>query len=252
MGSTGIYRPSEGPLNQGDILIAPVARIAAADFWVPDRWDRIDQNEHVVSRPETAAATGETLFVLSGLTLVMVTSHDCHHDKEWNVERARLIRSGHSAAQAEELAESDPTLDRTFQASPLVPLSDIEPDRRGNYEAGRVVGYFPLPEPPDQSFPPSVVDLTYRCTIDRRAITTRRWCLVPQARDQLRFAIARFDSFRSFQLAETLEEAIGKSIADVSIDSTRPLAVNLILDDGSVLHLVQPPIEPEPSGRSRM
>ena len=252
MTGTGIYRPSEGPLNQGDILVAPVARAAAADFLVPDRWDRIDQNEHIVGHPHTSADADENICVLSGRTLVMVTSHDCHHDKEWNVERARLIRSGHSVSEAEELAESDPTLDRTFQASPLVPLSDIEPDRRGNYEAGRVVGFFPLPEPPDRSFPPSVVDLTYRCTIDRLAITARRWCITPQARDRLRHAIARFDSFRSFQLAETIEEAIGKSIADVSVDSTRPLAVNLILNDGSVLQLVQPPIEPEPSGRSRM
>ena len=252
MSGTGIYRPSEGPLDQGDILVAPVARVAAADFWGPDRWDRVDQSEHTVNYPGTAAETDDNVFVLSGRALVMVTSHDCHHDKEWNTQRARLIRSGHSASEAEEIAESDPTLDRTFQASPLVPLSDIEPTRRGNYGAGRVVGYFPLPEPPDRSFPPSVVDLTYRCTIDRLAITARRWCLDQQARNRLRCAIARFDSFRSVQLAETLEEAIGKSVADVSIDSTRPLAVNLILDDGSVLHLVQPPIEPEPSGRSRM
>ena len=252
MAGNGVYRSSHGPLQQGDILVAPVARVAAADFWVPDKWDRIDQSEHTVNYPDTASETDESVFVLSGRTLVMVTSHDCHHDKEWNTERERLIRSGHSASEAGEIAESDPTLDRTLQASPLVPLSDIEPSRRGNYEAGRVVGYFPLPEPSDGSFPPSVVDLTYRCTIDRLAITARRWCLAPQARDRLRYAIARFDSFRSVSLTESLEEAIGKSIADVSIDSTRPLAVDLTLDDGSVLHLVQPPIEPEPAGRSRM
>ena len=252
MTSTDVYRPAEGPLNQGDILVAPVARVAATDFWVPDRWDRIDQSEHVVSHSGTGAQTDEDVFVLSGRTLVMVTSHDCHHDKEWNAERSRLIRRGHSVSEAEAIAESDPTLDRTFQASPLVPLGDIAPERRGNYRAGRVVGYFPISEPPDGSFPPSVVDLTYRCTIDRLAITARRWCLARHERDRLRYAIARFDSFRSVQLAETIEAAIGKSIADVSIDSTRPLTVDLMLDDGSVLQLVQPPVEPEPSGRSRM
>ena len=252
MTGTETYRPSEGPLNQGDILVAPVARVAAADFWVPDKWDRLDQSEHTVNSPTTPGNTDQDVFVLSGRTLVMVTSHDCHHDKEWNAARARLIRSGHSAPEAAEIAESDPTLDRTFQASPLVPLSDLESNRRGNYEAGRVVGYFPLPEPPDQSFPASVVDLTYRCTIDRKAITARRWCLTRPTRNRLRHAIARFDSFRSVQLAETLEDAIGKSIANVSIDSTQPLAVDLALNDGSVLHLVQPPIEPEPSGRSMM
>ena len=252
MDEPDIFRPSEGPLSQGDILVTPIARVAASDFWVPDRWDRIDQSEHLVKHSGTDPDADENVFVLSGRTLAMVTSHDCHHDNEWNTERARLTRLGHSSAEAEEIAESDPNLDRTFQASPLVPLSDIEPDRRGNYENGRVVGYFPLPEPPDRSFPPSVVDLTYRCTIDRMAITARRWCLSRQARDRLRYAMARFDSFRSVQLAETIEEAIGKSISKVSIDSTMPLAVDLILDDGSVLHLAQPPIEPAQSGRSKM
>lgn len=252
MSKVDIYRQSEGPLSQGDILVAPIARVAATDFWVPDRWDRIDQSEHAVRHPGAAAEPDQSIYLLSGQTLVMVTSHDCHHDKEWNSERTRLMRIGHSASKAEEIAESDSTLDRTFQASPLVPLSDIEQNRRGNYRAGRVVGFFPLPEPPDRSFPPSVVDLTYRCTIDSLAIAARRWCLDPPARDRLRHAIARFDSFRSFQLTETIEEAIGKSIADVSVDSTRPLAIDLILNDGSVLHLAQPPIESEPSGRSRM
>ena len=249
MEDTDVYRPPEGPLNQGDILVAPVARITAADFFVPDKWDRVDQNEGILVQ---STNDRNPVHVASGWTLVMVTSHDCHHDKEWNAERGRLIRRGHDIAEAEAMAEADQTLDRTFQASPLVPLSDIEPDRRGNYETGRVVGYFPLPEPPDRSFPPSVVDLTYRCTIDRMAITARRWCLSRQARDRLRYAIALFDSFRSVQLAETIEEAIGKSISKVSIDSTMPLAVDLILDDGSVLHLAQPPIEPAQSGRSKM
>ena len=249
MEDTDVYRPPEGPLNQGDILVAPVVRITAADFFVPDKWDRVDQNEGILVQ---STNDRNPVHVASGWTLVMVTSHDCHHDKEWNAERGRLIRHGHDIAEAEAMAEADQTLDRTFQASPLVPLSDINPNQRGNYEAGRSVGYFPLPEPPDLSFPASVVDLTYRCTIDRLAITARPWCLSRAARDRLRHAIARFDSFRSVRLGDAIETAIGKSITDVSIDNTRPLAVDLNLDDGSVLRLVQPPVEPEPSGRSRM
>lgn len=243
------YLPANGPLNQGDILIAPVARISASDRFVPDRWDRLDQTEVTVDRSELGE---EAIHVMSGRALVMVTSHDCHHDKEWNTERNRLIRSGVDSEEAAAIAEDDPTLDRTFQASPLVPLADFDAGSRGNYQAGRVVGYFPVPAPPDGSFPESVVDLTYRCTVDRKAITGRQWCLSATERDRLRYAVARFDSFRTVEIVATIEAAIGKSISDVRVDTTSALTVELVLDDDTVLRLVQPPVEPAQGGRSRL
>ena len=247
MEGDSVFLPAHGPLNQGDILVAPVARVAASDIFVPDKWDRLDQTEHEVNR----STLGEdNIHVLSGRAIVMVTSHDCHHDKEWNVERRRLVRSGIDPKEADAIAEEDPTLDRTFQASPLVPLDDLDPHTRGNYRAGRVVGFFPLPASPDGSFPECVVDLTYRCTIDRQAIETRGWCLSPLARARLRYSIARFDSFRTFELVETIETFIGKSIADVHIETETGFTIELILDDASVLTLVRPPAEPDPSGRT--
>ena len=130
MDGAPVYRSAEGPLNQGDILIAPVARISSSDFFVPDKWDRLDQTEHTVDRTPQGE---DDINVLSGRALVMVTSHDCHHDKEWNTERKRLLRAGLSPEEAEAIAESDPSLDRTFQASPLVPLDDFDPTSHGNY-----------------------------------------------------------------------------------------------------------------------
>ncbi|MGC1512983.1 MAG: hypothetical protein WA797_08735 [Acidimicrobiales bacterium] len=73
--------------------------------------------------------------------------------------------------------------------------------------------------PPDKSGAAgSVVELTYRCRIDRLAISTRRWCLSASARHRLRYAIAGFASFRSVELSEQLESAIGREITDVHID----------------------------------
>lgn len=243
------YKDARGPLNQGDILIAPVTRVAGPDLFVPDRWDRLDQVEQVVDRSQRGEPD---MYTVSGRALVMVTSHDCHHDKEWNTERNRLIRSGVDEAEASRIAEADESLDRTFQASPLIPLSDLDSESRGNHRAGRVVGYYPLPSPPDNSFPECVVDLTYRCTIDRRAISERRWCLTPLARDRLRYAIARFDSFRTVEVTETIEAAVGKSIVDVHVDASSALTLELVLDDDSVLRLVQPPVEPDSLGRTRL
>lgn len=242
-----MFLPSSGPLSQGDILIAPVARVCASDFFVPDRWDRLDQDEHVVDR---SRLDGEDVHVASGRAVVMVTSHDCHHDKEWNAFRSRLLRAGNSIEEAEARAEVEPELDRHFQASPLLPLEDFPSGARGNYQGGRVAGYFPVPASPDGAFPASVVDLTYRCTIDKQAISNRRWCLTPEGRDRLRYAIARFDSFRSVELSETIEAAVGRMITAVAVDNSNRLVVDLTLDDGTVLRLVQPPADPDPSGRT--
>lgn len=238
-----------GPLKQGDILIAPVARVAAGDYFVPDRWDRLDQDEHRVDR---SRLDGDDIAVFSGRELVMVTSHDCHHDKEWNVSRSRLIKQGHAPEDAEAIAEADDTLDRHFHASPLIPFDDFPANERGNYRAGKVTGYFPLPVPPDDAFPECVVDLTYRCTIDKKAIKNRHWCLSEEARDTLRYSIARFDSFRSVEVSETIERAIGRTIVDVAVETSAELVVVLTLDDDSELRLVRPPTEPAPGGRTEM
>lgn len=64
--------------------------------------------------------------------------------------------------------------------------------------------------------------------------------------------MARFDSFRTVEVAETIEAAIGKTITDVRVDTTSALAIDLVLDDGSSFSLVQRPTEPDPSGRSRL
>ena len=98
--------------------------------------------------------------------LVMVTSHDCYCDKEWNRRRTALIKSGLDAADAERLAEEYRTPDRTFIASPLLDPADVDLDQ-GNLLAGRVVGYLPVPASSDGLVPEAVVDLSYRCMLDR-------------------------------------------------------------------------------------
>ncbi|WP_419553865.1 hypothetical protein [Candidatus Poriferisodalis sp.] len=249
MSADECYETADGPLKQGDILIAPVARVCSKDFFVPDRWDRLDQTENTVDR----AAVGEQdIYVASGRSLVMVTTHDCHHDKEWNQERTRLIRNGVDPELASTIAEDNNKLDRAFQASPLVPLEDLDAGRHGDLRAGRIAGYFPLPPPSDGAFPECVVDLTYRCTIDRKSIEQRRWGLSIPARARFRFAIASFDSFRTFELTEQIETVIGKTIESVNVGSAGPLMVELVLSDGATLQLVQSPIEPDPGGRLRL
>jgi hypothetical protein len=239
------FEASSGPLKQGDILLAGVTRLMAEDQFSPASWEGLD--EYVVT-VEDARPDGSALRAALGPALVMVTSHDCHFDKEWNRRRGELMRSGLSAEQAEQEAEQDASLDRTFTASPLVDPDDVNVDR-GNLLAGNIVGYLPVPASHDGLVPEAVVDLTYRCTIDRLDVF-RVSCVSNTVRAQLRYALARLDSLRATELGFEVEEVLGHNITKVEIPRRDPIAVRLHLDNGTTVDLLQHPGEPE-GGASR-
>ena len=241
-----MYRPPKGGLCQGDILRAYVARVTTEAWLGPPQWANVDRFEMTATARDSAEAD---LHVLAGETLVMVTSHDCHHDKEWNKARRRLIKEGKPEDMAQHLASADDHLDLTFHASPIIPIDLFPSDEHGNLRAGRIVGYFPL-EPVNALLPEAVVDLSYRCTIDRHIVEDRVLALTEGARAELRYTIARFDSFRSVAVDESIEAAVGRKIDAVDVDSRTGLTVTLELDDGSQLRLVHVPTEPDPGGRT--
>ena len=103
--------PAGGGLSQGDLVIAPIARVATSQLVTPDPWDRLDEHEVRVRRE---AQADDDIYLATGRALLMVTSHDCHHDKEWNETVRRHMKAGIEQDAAEQLAEEDDTLDRTF------------------------------------------------------------------------------------------------------------------------------------------
>ena len=239
------FEPSAGPLKQGDILLAGVTRLMAEDQFCPTPWEGLD--EYVVT-VESAKPDGSPLRAALGPALVMVTSHDCHFDKEWNRRRGELMKSGLSVEEAENAAENDMELDRTFTASPLIDPDDLNVER-GNLLAGYAVGYLPVPASHDGLVPEAVVDLTYRCTVDRLDVF-RVHCVSDAVRAQLRYALARLDSLRATQLGFEVEAVLGHSITNVEIPRKDPMAVRLHLDNGTTVDLLQHPGEPE-GGASR-
>lgn len=227
------------PLQQGDILLAGVARYLGADLFTPPAWRELEAL-HV-----DLDDAGWTARLTAGPGLVMVTSHDCHFDKQWNRRRKDLLAQGLGEAEAEEIASGDAELDRTFQASPLVRPEQLGVDP-GNLMAGRMVGYLPVPASSDEHVPEAVVDLTYRCTLDR-ADVVRVSSVTEPARARLRQALAHLDALRSTELGFTVEEVLGRSIAKVELPSRDPLVVRLHLDDGAVIELLKHPAEPPPT-----
>jgi transcriptional regulator with XRE-family HTH domain len=75
------YVEAVGPPRQGDILLAGVTRLVAEDRFSPAGWDQLDAYDVTVS----GARDDNDMWLEAGPSLVMVTSHDCHFDKEWNI-----------------------------------------------------------------------------------------------------------------------------------------------------------------------
>lgn len=243
--SERFYVQAAGPLKQGDILLAGVSRLVAADRLPPVAWDRLDAHDITIH----GARDGTDLWLEAGPALVMVTSHDCHFDKDWNIRRRVLIRDGVDEGEASRLAEEDATLDRTFTASPLIYPAEVDRDQ-GLLRSGRILGYLPVPASVDGLVPESVVDLTYRVTLDRldvvRVVSVSR-----EAQMHLRYGLARLDSLRATTVGFELERVVGRHIASVSFPRQNPLFVRLHLGDGTEVDLLQRPDEPDETAPGR-
>lgn len=241
------YATEAGGLQQGDILLSGVSRITADDGYSPLQWDQLDAQQVVL---DGAKPGEEPLRLFTGFGLVMVTSHDCQLEKEWNRRRSELLALGHTEDEAEAAATADDSLDRSVVASPLIGPDDLTTVDRGNLLGGHVVGYLPVPPSMDRHIPEAVVDLTYRCTVDRLDVV-RVASLTALARSQLRYALVRLDALRTPNLGFEVESVIGHRIEGATVPKRDPLTVRLRLDDGRVIELMQQPGEPPgPSART--
>lgn len=258
------YSTVDSPPSQGDILMASVARVIGSDKWSPPRWRALDETveELPQSRPGISA-----IGVAGGQSLVMVTTHDCGLDKEFNAVVDRLIEErgiseddeeGLRAAMAE--VEEDTGLDRSFQVSPLLDPATVEIAGylvdQSLLLGGHMIGYLPVPPLVVnglQVIPQAVVDLNYRVTIDRLGYQVRLSSVSEETRQLLRYALARLDVLRSPTLETKLSEAVGQTITDVKIDKRNRLIVKLTLANGQIIELLQKPGSPPagPIGRSR-
>ncbi len=250
------YSTDDLPPQQGDVLLASVSRVVARDRFAPPQWRVLDEYHGTLSASSFAGSIEvPALEVAAGRALVMVCSHDCGLDKEFN---AVLDRQGSQDHEAIALVEQRDDLDRTFSVSPLVAPESVrvagEVVDRGLLMAGRVIGYLPVPEFVVNGrvvIPESVVDLTYRATIDRLAYTQRLTCVSESTRERLRYALARLDVLRTPTWEAQLAEAVGQEILSVRVSKKNPLIVQLRLADGSSVELLQRPGSPQPGGSSR-
>ncbi len=239
---------ADAPLQQGDIILAPLGRLSEPEAPVPSRWQGLDQDRHRFpfgSEPELGPVDA-----LAGYAPAMVVTHDCHLDRELLERYRELRRQGMRKADALAAAEDDPDLDRFVVVSPLISAAAFRaaPDA---IAAQAVIGLFGVPALPQTNLPASAVDPTFRATIDRHSIVARLAVLTDDARTALRFALARADALRTPVIGFELEAAVGKRIRAVRAVSNNPLLVELELSDGSAVRLVHQPAPVDQTGPTR-
>ena len=249
MNPASFYRSDQAaPLQQGDVVLAPVGRLTEPDASTPLRWRGLDQDRHRFpfgNEPELGAVDS-----LAGYAPAIVVTHDCHLDREL-LERYRELRgTGRRKAEALRAAEADNDLDRFLVVAPLVPQTAVRatPDAISRQQ---VIGLFAVPALPAANLPASAADLTFRATIDRHSIVTRLAVLTDEARTALRYALARADALRTPAIGFELENAVGKRIREVRPVSDNPLLVEIELSDGSLIRLVHQPASVDQQGPSR-
>jgi hypothetical protein len=187
------YASTDPPLQQGDIVLAPVGRVQG-DVAVVPRWEAFDQ---AFSEPLRVDSDLPEIFACAGYGWAVVATHDCHLDREFN-ERVKALRKaeGLSLPEAEQRAEDDPELDRFISVCPLIPPTAYRADWPA-LARGEVIGAFPVPALPERGVDDLVANLTYRATIDRHTVVARAAVMTEEARTWLRFSLARTDVFRT-------------------------------------------------------
>jgi hypothetical protein len=235
-------------LSQGDIYLAPavVAWSAASRSAIPLIPPAPAEPGHTVYAPAwraVGASAAPAVTLATSWTPVLVISHDCEIDKEFNEYVDALIREGIPAEQAEVRASAIPELDRYVLVSPLLPYHEEElaAERWSAVRAGQKIGYFPLPQMPAYENDEFFVHLSRIATVERRLLSPeyKAASLTELGRGLLRFKLAEVLSSRNLSVVSRLEQAIGQRISEVRTLKVKrqEATVALVLEDGSELQV---------------
>jgi hypothetical protein len=238
------YLPAHrGLLSQGDVYLAPAVMVWSAESFramplIPPAPDHPGETVYTPAWGRTGASRAPAVTLATSWTPVLVISHDCEIDKEFNEHVDALIRAGVAEEEAEARASTLSELDRYILVSPLLPYDERElaSERWDAVKTGKKIGYFPLPPMAAYEDAEFFIHLSRLCTVERRLLSPsyKLASLSEPARALLRFKLAEAHS-RNLSVVAKLESAIGRKIADVrNLKVKRQDAtVALVMDDGS-------------------
>lgn len=240
-------------LSQGDVFLAPTVML-----------HELTDTEAFTDSSSLPPVAGERRFVriwgrpgtrIKGAapavaatvswTPVLVLSHDCEIDKQFNEEVDRYLTDYPGSDEDEVIADMSDRkdLDRHILVSPLLPYEEeFAPAwKHDGIAEGRRIGYVPIPAVPPHSDNKFFVHLAQVSTIERQLLTPgyKLASLSEPARALVRFKVAEALSSRNLSVFSKLESAVGRTIADVTPLKSRgsKATIGLLLDDGTELQL---------------
>lgn len=230
------------------VLSVPIAPEVGGSVTVP-AWQPPNTRDHAALPPATVQQTR--------YGPVLVLSHECELEKDYNAFVRQLMREGASQDEAEETARTTAGLDPWVVVAPLLTYIDVEaewapalrtPGRLADVRLGARVGYFPIPAIPGVGDTEFAVPLGQATTIARSLLRPglRLASLSDLARGALRYKLTKVFSTRDLSVLTELEAAVGQTIRQVQT-TPRPkkqVAIALYLGNGEVLHLEGKPLRP--------
>lgn len=231
-------------LRQGDIilsasvvLVPPEQRDLSAPRRGPERlgeFQRLalwDGDEGALS-PEVSA---ELCF-----SPVLVLSHDCDLEKEFNERVRELIAGGVPQEQAVAAAEADASLDPFAVVAPLRDFSELPAERHAGVRQGQRIGFFPILQLPRDGGD-YFVDLGLVATVSVQLLphAGKVASLAPESVYELRYKLSEAYAIRDLAVLQELERLTGRTIlrATALPKSGKKTSLQLFLDDGDIVHL---------------
>ena len=207
------FRPAPHPtLRQGDILFAPVAHLVRGA--APARLAETPRSvgERVFGGLWMAPGAGPVppVDVLATWVPVLILSHDCELEKEFNERVADLLARGVKESEAIERASADPDLDPWAAVAPLLPLEAFEPRRHQGILQGQRIGVFPVPSLPHEAGA-FAVDLFRVSTVSTELLgSSPKVASLDEASVHiLRFNLSEAYASRDLSTLEELNQAVG-------------------------------------------
>jgi hypothetical protein len=268
--SADYFAPKAVPkqLSQGDIFVcASGTVIDAAGRAIPlnpppaPKLDAFGSVQRALAwgPPAEAVASAPSIAHETRWGLVMVISHECEVQKDFNALVTYLMRDrGLTQSEAEAVAQGRTELDPHVVVAPLLLYDEVmqewpeelrTPGRLDGVRNGARLNYFPVRESAAHGLPlGTVVPLGRLATVERRLLTPKRHVasLAPATIGNLRYRIGRLYTSRDPSVLRELEEAVGQKIVNVEVRKVpaatsgkkKPtLALEIHLSDGATLHL---------------
>jgi hypothetical protein len=239
-----LERPHQ-TLRQGDVVLAPTALLLAASEapdvdGIPASPLRLGESVRAAAWAPAGTRLVPDVVVETLWSPVLVVSHDCQLEKDFNERVQELISGGMPEVEAVEEASADPALDPFAVVAPLQPYPALPESRWAGIRSGDRIGYFPLDALPMDGGD-YAVDLGRLATVSVRTLpqSAKVASLGPASTAELRYKLAEAYANRDLSVIAELEAMVGHTIlrAEAVPRNRKKSALVLHLDNGEIVHL---------------